>query len=238
MLPDWFEIWRKPLQAEFANIEFAGHCFRLLPSGAIFSVAHQTLWVADLHLGKAATYRQLGQPVPKGTTTATLKQLTGDIEQCQAQQVIVLGDFLHGPLVHGSQSTLQAISTWRAQHAHCAITLIRGNHDDKAGDPPQSLNIRVVDQPFEFETMLCCHDDQAPGLSPHSLVLSGHTHPVVVVHGRARERFRLACFVVSPNRVILPAYGAFTGGHVHKPTSEESIYVIADQTVIKLSGPI
>lgn len=224
------------MNPDFVDIKFAGLDLTLLGSGAVFSEQHQALWVADLHLGKAATYRRLGQPVPQGTTTETLERLTRDITRHQVQHLIVLGDFLHGPLVQNSHSTLSAIADWRQRHPTCQITLIRGNHDDKAGDPPESLAIEVVDQPFEFASLLCCHDERAPGLGAASGVLSGHAHPVVVVYGKARERLRLACFVVGTNRMILPAYGAFTGGHLHQARPGESIYVIADQVVIKLPG--
>lgn len=207
----------------------------LLSSGAAFSPDHQILFVADVHLGKAASYRRLGQPVPQGTTSQTLAQLSSDIEQHQIEHLIVLGDFLHGPLVHQSLSTLDAILKWREHHAPLKITLIRGNHDDRAGDPPVQLAVDVVDEPFEFEGIECWHDDDA-GAQPSAYVMSGHIHPVTIVKGGARERLRLACFVVGQKRLVLPAYGAFTGGHLYTPRSDESLYVIAGPSVIKLPG--
>lgn len=224
------------MNPELPTISFADQSLILLPSGAIYSPSQQTLWVADLHLGKAASYRRLGQPVPQGTTTQTLNQLTMDIGRYHVKHLIVLGDFLHGPLVHQSASTLNAITQWRSRHTALEITLIRGNHDDRAGDPPITLNIHVVDQPFEFGSITCCHDDQAPDVTASSFVMSGHLHPVAVVHGKARERLRLPCFVVGRQQVVLPAYGAFTGGHLYKPTRTDSVYVIAGQSVFKLAG--
>lgn len=222
---------------ELATIEFGGLSLDLLPSGAAWHRQRNVLFVADLHLGKAASYRQLGQPVPQGTTTKTLASLSNDIECCNARHLIVLGDFLHGPLVHRSHSTLEAIAAWRAHHGSLAITLIRGNHDDRAGDPPLALDIEVADEPFMFESLACCHDENSwPGTSNTGAVMAGHVHPVAVIRGGARERLRLACFVVGKTRLLLPAYGAFTGGHVIKPAAGESIYVIADQSVFRLPG--
>lgn len=209
----------------------------LLASGAAWEAKHKTLFVADVHLGKAASYRQLGQPVPQGTTTQTLAELSADIERCGASHLIVLGDFLHGPLVHRASATLDAVSGWRTQHQALEITLIRGNHDDRAGDPPAALEIDVVDEPFQFESLACCHDEHS-AVGAMDFVVAGHVHPVIVMRGRARERVRLPCFVVGQNRLLLPAYGSFTGGHVITPSAGESIYVIADQSVFKLPGSI
>ena len=220
-----------------ATIHVAGHEMRLLPSGAMYCAALSTLFVADVHLGKAATYRRLGQPVPQGTTSQTLAQLTADLNTHGATHLVVLGDFLHGPQVHGSASTGQAIKQWRQNHRGCAITLIRGNHDDRAGDPAAELNIDVVDEPYQFSGMACCHDRHSVNVPPGAPVLWGHVHPVVVLRGKAHERFRLPCFVVGAAHVLLPAYGAFTGGHVYTPCAGESLYVIADQSVFKLPGP-
>ncbi|UOD49383.1 ligase-associated DNA damage response endonuclease PdeM [Orrella daihaiensis] len=218
---------------EQTDIKFGELFLSLLPSGAAFSHDHRTLFVADVHLGKAASYRRLGQPVPQGTTTQTLQQLSNDIDNCKVKHLVVLGDLLHGPLVHKSSSTLEAIARWRTDHLAMQITLIRGNHDDRAGDPPAALDIDVVDEPFIFASVVCRHEMGACA-TDSGFVMSGHIHPVVVLQGRARERLRLACFVVGEKHLILPAYGAFTGGHAYNPSPNESLYVIADQVVMKL----
>lgn len=220
-----------------ATIHVAGHEMRLLPSGAMLCAALSTLFVADVHLGKAATYRRLGQPVPQGTTGQTLAQLTADLRHHGVTHLVVLGDFLHGPQVHSSVSTNLAIRQWREAHRDCAITLIRGNHDDRAGDPAAELNIDVVDEPHLFNGMACCHDRQGMNVPAGVPILWGHWHPAVVLRGRARQRVRLPCFVVGLDHVLLPAYGAFTGGHIYKPDSGETLYVIADHSVFKLPGP-
>lgn len=222
---------------EPADILFAGQTLRLLPSGAIYHADSQTLWVADVHLGKAATYRRLGQPVPKGTTTENLRRLTCDLARHEVKHLVVLGDFLHGPQVQQAASTLMAIKAWRQEHARCQITLIRGNHDHRAGDPPKEFEITVVDQPHITAGLAGWHDIESSHPSKGQGILFGHTHPVFVLRGGAREQLRLPCFVVSANTLNLPAYGAFTGGHQHHPRAGETIYVLADQAVIRLPTP-
>lgn len=136
--------------------------------------------------------------------------------------------------MHQSKTTLAALTDWRTRHQACKITLIRGNHDDSAGDPPCSLAIDVVDEPFEFASIACCHDPETTESRTDACAMSGHIHPVAVIYGKARERLRLPCFVVGTRQMILPAYGAFTGGHLYKPATGETLYLIAGQSVIKL----
>ena len=213
----------------------------LLPQRAVYLNDAQTLLVADLHLGKAATYRKLGQPVPQGTTTETLARLSAVLQSRPVKKLVVLGDFLHAAHVHQAAQTLAAIEQWRARHAALSITLVRGNHDDRAGDPPKALGIDVVDEPYCFKGFECRHalphhanhvlEDQA-----QAFAFAGHTHPVVTLQGRARDRLRLLCFVVSPRTCILPAFGAFTGGYEHQATQDETLYAIADEAIFAIPG--
>ena len=76
-------------------IECAGETLWLLPEPALWWPAGRVLWVADLHLGKAATYRALGQPVPGGTTRENLARLSALLHHYRPAQLVFLGDFLH-----------------------------------------------------------------------------------------------------------------------------------------------
>lgn len=220
------------------QITLDGHSMALLPSGAVLSPDSLTLWVADIHLGKAATFRNLGIPVPQGTTTQTLAKLSRDIEEYGIVQLVVLGDFLHGKAVQRANATLDALARWRERHAKLRITLVRGNHDDRAGDPAQRFAIDVVDQPFMLDGLYGCHDhDEIQRYLPGP-VLHGHVHPVVRIIGRGKDRLRLPCFLVSKDRCLLPAYGAFTGGFVVQPNADQTCYVIADQAVYRLPGSL
>ena len=124
----------------------AGETLWLLPERALWWPAQRVLWVADLHLGKAATFRALGQPVPSGTTLANLQRLSQLIAHYQPAQLVFLGDFLHAAQAR-TPTLLAALADWRAAHSGLACTLVRGNHDSRAGDPPADLAITVVDEP-------------------------------------------------------------------------------------------
>ena len=166
------------------------------------------LFIADLHIGKAASYRALGQPVPGGTTQQNLARLDRLIETQRPLQIVFLGDFLHAAQARTPQ-VLAALQAWRAQHARLALTLVRGNHDSRAGDPPPALDIAVVNEPHLIGPFAACHHPQTHATH---FVLAGHLHPVCTLYGRGRDRIRMPCFVSQGEQAILPAFGEFTGG--------------------------
>jgi uncharacterized protein len=229
------------------SIELPGGVCRmlyLLPSGGVVLADTGILWVADVHLGKAASYRRMGQPVPSGTTTNTLNRLARDIERHAISHVVVLGDLMHDRVIHQSESTLHAIASWRARFEHVRLTLVRGNHDRHAGDAPAILNIQSIDQAFDLAGIWGCHDaDEGGNPSPQTpaLILSGHVHPVLHLRARGRQHLRLPCFYLSrtnaQQRLLLPAYGDFTGGHPIKPSGSDRCFVVADQHVLEIPGP-
>ena len=82
-------------EANPCQVRWAGETLHLLPERALWWPAQRVLFIADLHLGKAATYRALGQPVPGGTTQQNLARLDRLIESHRPLQFVFLGDFLH-----------------------------------------------------------------------------------------------------------------------------------------------
>jgi uncharacterized protein len=204
-------------------------------SGAALLAADRTLLVADAHFGKALSFRTLGVPVPSGTTAETLDALSAAISDTGARRVVFLGDFLHSRRSQAA-GTLDALDRWRARHAELELALVRGNHDQRAGDPPITLDIRVVDEPLALGPFaLCHHPEPAQG----AYVIAGHWHPCISVAGRAFERLRLACFwfgddtgALPQNAVgVLPAFGSFTGMHRIEPRAGDRIFPVADQVV-------
>lgn len=208
-------------------IHLAEEALWLLADKAVYWPARKCLLIADAHFGKASAYRSLGQPVPQGTTTANLQRLDRLLAAFPGAQVIFLGDFLHGPGSHAS-GTLNALRAWRERHAGVALTLIRGNHDKRAGDPPGDLNIEVVTEPLLKGPFALQHEPDAHA-SHH--VLAGHVHPVYRLRGKGRQSLRLPCFLIGNQVSLLPAFGAFTGGYSVTQEEGSRIFVIGDQEV-------
>lgn len=217
------------------EIRLAGATVALHASGAVFLPAQRTVLVADAHFGKAVSFRQLGVPVPRGTTTENLDRLSALIDDTGATRIVFLGDFLHSARSH-APATLAAIAQWRDRHSTLALALVRGNHDDRAGDPPASLGIEAVDEPLPLGPFALCHH---PKPVAGAYVLAGHWHPCISVRGRAFERLRLPCFWfgddsgVLPQYAVgvLPAFGSFTGMHRIEPRAGDRIFPVAGDIV-------
>ena len=192
-----------------------------------YSPAFKSLFVADVHLGKAQSFRELGVPVPSGTTSANLNRLSRAIEYFDAQAVYFLGDLLHSKAAHRPE-LMTMVRSWRESHKSVNMILIRGNHDGKAGDPPSMLNISVVQEPFLLADFALCHHAR---VDHHLMVsLSGHIHPVVVLKGKGHTKARLPCFTRLNNQIVLPAFGEFTGGFVCRKEDFEDILLIASES--------
>ncbi|NAS74766.1 DEAD/DEAH box helicase, partial [Pseudomonas syringae pv. actinidiae] len=141
--------------------------------------------------------------------------------------LIFLGDFLHAPESHAA-GTLAALEQWRAERSTLRITLIRGNHDKRAGDPPGYLDIDVVPEPLPLGPFALQHE---PDPHPELHVLAGHVHPVYRLYGRGRQSLRLACFYLGQRISLLPAFGEFTGGFRIQPVEHSSVYVTGGDAV-------
>ena len=211
------------------NIDIAGERLQLLPQRALYWPAMRLLVIADIHFGKAASFRAGGIPVPRGTTTANLEALDALVSQHGATGVIFLGDFLHARHAHAT-ATMAAIARWRAGRRELQLTLVRGNHDRHAGDPPAMLGMHVVDEPWRVGPFLFTHH---PGAQPGGYVLAGHVHPVFRLATRT-DALRLPCFLFGPEAGMLPSFGAFTGGHPVMPGMGDRLFITADDQVIEI----
>lgn len=209
--------------------EIAGEQVLLLPEKALYWPRERTLMVADIHFGKAASFRALGVPVPRGTTSENISGLDALLAAYAIRRIIFLGDFLHAKAAQ-APATLQAMLQWRERHAELELLLVRGNHDHHAGDPSELLRITMVDEPFECGPFALCHH---PDLASEKYVIAGHVHPVYHLNTR-RESVRLPCFMLGERRAILPSYGAFTGGHALIPLATDRVYLVADGLIFPI----
>lgn len=207
---------------------------QMFPQRALWWQPEKTLLVADVHLGKGATFRARGQPLPRGGSSRDLQRLSALVAQLRAQRLVVLGDFWHSR--QGLTPALfHALQHWRRQHTHLHVILVRGNHDRaiSKGNVPASLGIELVDEPFPLAPGLyACHapllqlpnlllagnDDslsRAPPLvsanASEAFYLAGHLHPAVRLMGKGHDSTRLPCFVWQPGQLVLPAFGSLTG---------------------------
>ncbi|WP_375285520.1 ligase-associated DNA damage response endonuclease PdeM [Sphingomonas sp.] len=181
---------------------FGGHQLVALPQGAVFWPARGALLVADLHLEKASWYARLGQMLPPYDSLATLADLSALVAATGAREIWCLGDSFHD--VDGcDRLPPQAQETLRDLIARTAWTWITGNHDpriDRCGGT-------VLDEAV-VEGLVLRHEADPAEPRPE---LSGHFHPKLRVRVRGKLVAR-RCFIASETKLILPAFGALTGG--------------------------
>jgi DNA ligase-associated metallophosphoesterase len=194
------------VRADFA-LNWGGGELLLCPERAAFWPDERVLLVADFHLGKAHSFRRLGVPVPGGTSEANLARLGAVVDRLGAEEVVFLGDFLHSSRSRGGPG-IAAFAAWRMPRAALTLTLVRGNHDLRAGDPPSELGITVVDEPLRRGPWALCHH---PSPRPGQRVVAGHLHPGATLGGGTFDRLRLPAFHLHDGVLVLPAFGEFTG---------------------------
>ena len=212
--------------AQTVTVQAGGCRFELQPERAAWLPEPGLLLVADVHLGKAQSFRRLGVPVPGGTTLGNLARLDRLIGRTRPRRLVFLGDLLHARAAR-APAVLTAVAAWRRRHAGLAMTLVRGNHDDRAGDPPPDWAIEVVDEPWIAGPLALCHEPQAVD---GRYVVAGHVHPAFVV-GRGVDAMRLPCFHFGPAAAVLPAFGEFTGMHRVPGRPGDRVFVVGEGRV-------
>ncbi|WP_338272110.1 ligase-associated DNA damage response endonuclease PdeM [Roseicyclus marinus] len=182
--------------------EFRGETLHLLPSGALHWPARRLLCVSDLHFGKADRLARSGGPMlPPYDTEETLTRLAQDITETAPAEVICLGDsFDDLEAARGLGAALVARLT--GLMAGLSWTWILGNHDPGPIDLGGSCRSESRIGPFVFR-----HIAEPTGTGE----VSGHYHPKARITLRGRTLTR-RCALLDDRRLILPAYGAYTGG--------------------------
>lgn len=185
------------------EISLCGKTFVAHQSGALYWPAARALIVADLHLEKGSAAAVRGRMVPPYDTRETLTKLAEALDQTQADSVIALGDSLHDPeaadrIAEGDLQILRILQEDRAW------VWLNGNHDP-AIHP--KLGGRVMHE-LEIEGIRFRHVPKN-GRVTHEI--AGHLHPAarLSLHGHTIRR---PCFVGNGLRLVVPAFGAYTGG--------------------------
>lgn len=188
---------------------FAGHDFLASPDGALYWPAERALLVADLHLEKASWFARFGQMLPPYDSHATLSALTRDVERSGAERLYCLGDSFHDRfgcdrMLADARALLMTL-TYRLDWIW-----ITGNHDAGFVD---HCGWRIVEE-LHVRGVVLRHEAVAGDPTPE---ISGHFHPKLRLHRKGRNVSR-RCYVASATKLILPAYGALTGGlDAHHP---------------------
>ncbi|MEP3275647.1 MAG: ligase-associated DNA damage response endonuclease PdeM [Stappiaceae bacterium] len=172
-------------------------------SGALWWPAERMLVVADLHLEKGSSYARRGNYLPPYDTAITLERLDAVINEINPARVIALGDSFHD-----MDAMARMPQTFRAMIAHMQLgrewVWVAGNHDPVI---PHSFAGDTVDE-IGIGPLVFRHEPLAGNVVGE---VAAHLHPCARIrrYGRSIRRF---CFAANADRIVLPAFGALTGG--------------------------
>lgn len=184
------------------SITLAGCSLSALGSGALWWEDQRLLVVSDLHLGKSERVLRRGGPaIPPYETRDTLLRLEEALEATEASTVVCLGDSFDD--VEAARALSEDERLWIARlQAGRRWVWIEGNHDPGPVDLGGAHLSELPLPPLTFR-----HIAQ----TGQSGEISGHYHPKVTVQTRLRKISRPA-FLFDSDRIILPAFGTYTGG--------------------------
>ena len=214
------------------SIKMSGQELELLPQKAVFWINAQTLIVSDLHLGKAGHFRKSGIPAPSSINQKNIERLDDLMQRYTPGRLLMLGDLFHSDANREWLEFEQFTDKW----SFVEMLLIRGNHDSLHPSFYNAAGITGVDA-LEESGFLFLHDETQENFEKNgdeTIILSGHIHPGIVLRGKGRQSLRLPCFAASRSRILLPAFGEFTGLHMIKPKPGEQIYAVAEGRVLPL----
>lgn len=203
------------------DFTFCGAPLRALPSGALFWPDQGLLVVSDLHLGKSERLaRRGGSLLPPYETAETLSKLDADLDATRPARVICLGDSFDD--LAAADALEEATRLWLArQMAGRDWVWIEGNHDAGPVQIGGTHRARLTVGPVSF-----CHIATPDGRAE----VSGHYHPKMRLGGRSRP-----CFLYDAQRLILPAYGHYTGGLACEDPALQGL--MAQGALAILTGP-
>jgi len=217
---------------------FGGIEFLLYPDGTAFAPALNSLFIADVHLGKSAHFRAFGIPAPRGIHEHAMTSLHAAIGRHAKAQIVFLGDLFHNLQNKETEDLHELINTYSDSEFH----LVVGNHDI---DLPDWQELEIHSK-LELDGLVCLHEPPGSNFSaniafdrkliaerhPNKHLLCGHLHPGALLRGKGRGRVRMKAFYFSDSIGVLPAFGPFTGAHALQ--EEGQYFGIAEGQVLRL----
>ena len=204
-----------------------GRPLTLLPEKAAFIAASATLLVADAHIGKAVSFRALGVPVPRGTTSETLAGLSALVRRTGARRIVFLGDFLH------SAARACAGHARRGGRLARRAPLARSGAGARQPRRPRRRPAGGARHPGRRRAAArrtASPSATTPGRSPASTCWRATCTPASASVG-GWDHLCLPCFWFGDAVGVLPAFGAFTGMHPVCSGAEDRLFAVADNVV-------
>ncbi len=207
------------------EIEIKNNHFILHHSGTLYWKEQKTLLISDVHLGKIAHFRKHGLAIPENAIGENFRRMDEVVVLFEPATIIFLGDLFHSEI----NNEWQFFCDW-VHRTKVEIILVEGNHDVISKRHYCDLNIVIFPKLFLDGFLFTHHPIEMEGY----FNFCGHLHPGIKLNSVGRQFLKLECFFHSPNQMILPAFGEFTGNYFMKPQKDDQVYAIADDRVIQV----
>lgn len=211
------------------QITILGHEFLLLPQKALFWPEHQTLILADLHLGKVTHFRKAGMAIPTASINIDYQILKELIETHKPEKLLILGDLFHS----NHNAEWQTFANFLKEYPNLTIQLVEGNHDILDKKYYEDLHIQCLGETYIFDKLIFTHIPMSQ-VPQYHFNFCGHIHPGFRLEGKARQAIGLPCFFQKENQMILPAFGHLTGLHYPNNKEAKAVYIIFNQNITKV----
>lgn len=208
------------------DIVLQGEQVKLLAERALLWPSQKTLIVSDLHWGKGAHFRKNGIAIPMHAQQQDETRLASLISQHHIERLIIAGDLFHSK--HNNE--VESFTHWRSTHGSLHIDFVTGNHDILPAEKYQNWNMDLHTEGLHTGPFYIAHDVPE---TCDTFCIHGHLHPAIRIIRRGHNTIKLNCFCEDTHRLILPAFGQFTGNYVLEPEAHKHIYVIAETQVLK-----
>lgn len=211
---------------EGLEVQFGGCSWLMHSDHTLHQPDTQTLVLADLHIGKIAHFRRAGVAVPAAARMETQDRLLRSIEVHQPKRIVIAGDLFHSAANKDTEYFIEALV---APHQHIEWIWVPGNHDEATTRMYAPFFQRTATE-FEIAGVRIVHES----VNAETPTISGHIHPVVYLSHKGRLKTKHRCFVLEGNNLLLPAYGAFTGGYRITPRSSGRYFITTERAVYEL----
>lgn len=214
------------------EIDHHGTRLLLLPERAVLHEESGTLFVCDLHLGKAGAFRDSGIPLPDGGDADTLRRLGALAGRAGVRSVLVLGDLFHARSP-GSMAAAGMLRLFMQGYDGISWRLVPGNHDTGIHWPRTVPGLEILPEGTLAHGLRLTHFPPDHSDIP---ALSGHLHPGLEVGPRGRRKQVLPCFWMHQGVLVLPAFGAITGLKKVSRCAHDRAWVALPDRVVEVPG--
>lgn len=187
----------------------------------------RTLFLSDVHLGKATHFRKAGMYISGKTGFKDLDRIAFQLRHYQPNRIVFLGDLFHSEY----NQEWEAFIDLRNHFEEVDFILVEGNHDIMDLKFYERAGMKVIEEGYVEDGWEWRHH---PSENPKGMQICGHIHPGVRIRGKARQSLTLPCFVHEPKRFIFPAFGRLTGKVRYEGASGSRYYAIAGSEILEV----